>query len=255
MARFRGAAQGCRGPRGTRAACLAFCLVAAAAATCFISRGFVGLAARRHSQLPLAQASLRSGARHLHVAMAAGGDSFDPWTVLGISPGASQADARKAYRKLIAKYHPDIDPSEEAAAKFDLIVRANAVVTGEDKQLDQASLLKNAVENMRNDIEFKQQQIANMRAKAEEEEKEIERMKVDMANAETERNKVTQELGVFGGGALGLLVGGPTGLVVGAVLGLAVKDREDGVGQLVRGTGQLAKGVANAVGNAVGKKE
>lgn len=194
--------------------------------------------------------------QRVHVELAATeADTFDPWTVLGISPGASQGEARKAYKKLMRKYHPDIDPSPEAASKFELIVRANAVVTGEDKELDQATMLKNAVSNMRNDIEFKQQRIADMKAAAEEEEREIERMKEDMVSAETERKKVTQELGMFGGGALGLLVGGPAGAVVGCVVGLALKDRDDGLGQVVRGTGQLAKGVASAVGNAVGKKE
>lgn len=31
----------------------------------------------------------------------------DPWTVLGIAPGTSKEEARKAFRTLVAQYHPD----------------------------------------------------------------------------------------------------------------------------------------------------
>jgi len=34
-------------------------------------------------------------------------DDQDPYTVLGIQPGASQEEIRKAYRDLSKKYHPD----------------------------------------------------------------------------------------------------------------------------------------------------
>ena len=33
--------------------------------------------------------------------------SFDPWEVLGLEPGASLADAKKAWKALIIQYHPD----------------------------------------------------------------------------------------------------------------------------------------------------
>jgi len=197
---------------------------------------------------------MRSASLTSVAAAAASADTFDPWTVLGISPDAGQAEARKAYKKLMRKYHPDVDPSPEAAQKFEQIVRANAVVTGEDKDLDQATMLRNAVENLRNDIDFKRQQIEKMKADAAREEEEIIRMQADMEKAEETRAKVTQELSMFGGGALGLLVGGPTGLVVGAVLGLALKDRDDGAGKMIRSVGQLTKSVFGAVAGAANKK-
>jgi DnaJ like chaperone protein len=31
----------------------------------------------------------------------------DPWTVLGLAPGANEAEVKSAYRKLVAEYHPD----------------------------------------------------------------------------------------------------------------------------------------------------
>lgn len=41
----------------------------------------------------------------------------DPYSVLGLSPGASKDEATKAYRKLAKKYHPDLNPGDETAAK------------------------------------------------------------------------------------------------------------------------------------------
>ena len=41
----------------------------------------------------------------------------DPYRVLGLSPGASKDEVTKAYRKLAKKYHPDLNPGDETAAK------------------------------------------------------------------------------------------------------------------------------------------
>jgi hypothetical protein len=37
----------------------------------------------------------------------------DPWTVLGLAPGASRADAKRAYRRLSRLFHPDASPDED----------------------------------------------------------------------------------------------------------------------------------------------
>ncbi len=41
----------------------------------------------------------------------------DPYKVLGISPGASEEEVTKAYRRLAKKYHPDLNPGDADAAK------------------------------------------------------------------------------------------------------------------------------------------
>lgn len=41
----------------------------------------------------------------------------DPYKILGVSPDASDDEIKRAYRRLAKKYHPDINPGDETAAK------------------------------------------------------------------------------------------------------------------------------------------
>ncbi len=41
----------------------------------------------------------------------------DPYKVLGVSPTASDDEVKAAYRRLAKKYHPDLNPGDEAAAQ------------------------------------------------------------------------------------------------------------------------------------------
>lgn len=41
----------------------------------------------------------------------------DPYAVLGVSPGAGQDEIKKAYRRKIKEYHPDLHPNDPAATK------------------------------------------------------------------------------------------------------------------------------------------
>ena len=62
----------------------------------------------------------------------------NPYDVLGVSRGASRAQVKKAFRKLSLTWHPDKNPSPEAAAKFMKISKAfSSIVDGDyDSQAD-----------------------------------------------------------------------------------------------------------------------
>lgn len=42
----------------------------------------------------------------------------DPYRVLGLEPGASDEEVKRAYRQLAKKYHPDMNPGDSYAAKM-----------------------------------------------------------------------------------------------------------------------------------------
>lgn len=35
---------------------------------------------------------------------------FEPYSILGLEPGASESDIKKSYRRLSIQYHPDKNP-------------------------------------------------------------------------------------------------------------------------------------------------
>jgi molecular chaperone DnaJ len=66
----------------------------------------------------------------------------DPYQVLGVSPGVSDEDLTKAYRKLAKKYHPDLNPGNKEAearmseinAAYEVLKSGNAAPGGQPGQ-------------------------------------------------------------------------------------------------------------------------
>ena len=60
---------------------------------------------------------------------------IDYYKLLGLDKSASQAEVKKAYRKLARKYHPDLNPNDkEAQAKFQQINEAHEVLSDPEKR-------------------------------------------------------------------------------------------------------------------------
>tara|TARA_R110002049_G_scaffold106729_5_gene254255 strand:- start:2041 stop:2931 length:891 start_codon:yes stop_codon:yes gene_type:complete len=60
---------------------------------------------------------------------------IDYYKILGLDKKASEADVKKAYRKLARKYHPDLNPNDkEAEKKFKEINEANEVLSNKENR-------------------------------------------------------------------------------------------------------------------------
>lgn len=42
---------------------------------------------------------------------------FDPYQVLGVAPDATETEVKSAYRRLVKRYHPDLNPDDDRAAE------------------------------------------------------------------------------------------------------------------------------------------
>ena len=58
----------------------------------------------------------------------------DYYEVLGVPKGSSGDDIKKAYRKLARQYHPDVNKSHDAEAKFKELNEAYEVLSDDDKR-------------------------------------------------------------------------------------------------------------------------
>ncbi len=58
----------------------------------------------------------------------------DPYSVLGVARGASEADVKKAYRKLAKELHPDTNKEKAAAERFSRVTAAYDLLSDKDKR-------------------------------------------------------------------------------------------------------------------------
>lgn len=62
-------------------------------------------------------------------------DFIDYYKILNLNKSATEADIKKAYRKLARKYHPDVNPDDkEAERKFKEVNEANEVLSDPEKR-------------------------------------------------------------------------------------------------------------------------
>eukprot|EP01026_Neomeris_dumetosa_P036165 TRINITY_DN2910_c0_g1_i2.p1 TRINITY_DN2910_c0_g1~~TRINITY_DN2910_c0_g1_i2.p1 ORF type:complete len:382 (+),score=33.11 TRINITY_DN2910_c0_g1_i2:192-1337(+) len=80
-----------------------------------------------HRQIPLQQ---RRKIRKFSLVCHA---SLNPYKTLGIKDGSNDNDIRKAYRKLVLKYHPDVSTEDDSEKRFKEIQMAYEILTGKDQ--------------------------------------------------------------------------------------------------------------------------
>lgn len=79
------------------------------------------------------QAPQRNFARRGGNGKGGAGDN-DYYGLLGIERDASQSDIKKSYFNMAKKYHPDVNPGEEAKEKFASINNAYETLSDEGKR-------------------------------------------------------------------------------------------------------------------------
>ena len=69
----------------------------------------------------------------------------DPYSTLGVAKGASEAEIKKAYRKLAKELHPDTNPDPKAAERFAQVTGAYDLLSDKDKrgQFDRGEIDEN----------------------------------------------------------------------------------------------------------------
>jgi len=67
---------------------------------------------------------------------------MDLYVLLGVAEKASDADIKRAYRRLARRYHPDINPGDDTAAvRFRQILEAYETLVDPDRRADVGAAL------------------------------------------------------------------------------------------------------------------
>lgn len=68
---------------------------------------------------------------------------IDYYKILELDKTATQADIKKAYRKLARKLHPDLNPNDQSAQeKFQRVNEANEVLSDPEKRKSMTNMVK-----------------------------------------------------------------------------------------------------------------
>ena len=80
------------------------------------------------------------------------------YAILGLSPNASEEDIRKAYRNKVKLYHPDVNKSPDANAKFLMIQMAYETLTDKNRRFFYDQKVKTAQDHFYTYQEWANQQ-------------------------------------------------------------------------------------------------
>ncbi len=68
----------------------------------------------------------------------------DYYKILDVKSDSDKSEIKKAYKKAVVKYHPDVNNDENANEKFNLIQEAYEVLSDENKRVKYDKLLNSA---------------------------------------------------------------------------------------------------------------